>query len=749
MRLFTLLIFLFFVIPSNANTYPLQIEVRDLVSGEPVAGATMHLNGQHFISNEKGYIVIEAAASGKVKITAVGYKELLIDLDASQRLQTLNLMPLAGELHDVVVSSSMRPMQRMASPIPVESYAARFFKRNPTPNIFDAVGMINGVQSQITCNVCNTGEIRINGLDGPYTMVLIDGMPIVSSLSTVYGLSGIPNSMVKRIEVVKGPASTLYGSEAVAGIINIITVDPLTSHALSADISGTTMGEWNADISTKFKMKKANALLGINHFNYANPIDVNGDNFTDITLQKRFSVFNKWSFDRPNNLPASFAMRLLTENRWGGEMQWTSNFKGSDSLYGESIDTRRAEIMAQYGLSKELLAEASYNYHYQDSYYGTDHYMGKQHTAFGQIRWLKQSGKNHWLAGLPVRIIQYDDNTPATEKENGVNAPSLQTMVGAFVQNEHQFTSKISMLSGLRYEHTNIQGGVFAPRLALKWQPAATQTFRISGGNGFRIVNLFTEDHAALSGFREVVIKEELKPERSWNINTNYTAQVHSSKALFNFDVSGFYTWFNNRIIPDYDTDPQKIIYANLDGQAISRGFSANVDWIHNKGLRAGLGATYMDVFVAEENTEGIMEKTALVYAPKWSGSYFLSYPIKKWNTNIDLTGTFTGPMRLPVFPNDFRPEFSPWYTVLNLQVTKKFNHVEFYVSAKNLLNFLPQNPILHPDDPFDRPGGKYWLADGNPNPLTNPNGFSFDPTYNYAPMQGLRILAGIRLSFH
>jgi outer membrane receptor for ferrienterochelin and colicins len=156
-----------------------------------------------------------------------------------------------------------------------------------------------------------------------------------------------------------------------------------------------------------------------------------------------------------------------------------------------------------------------------------------------------------------------------------------------------------------------------------------------------------------------------------------------------------------------------------------------------------------MDVFVQETNEDGKPENNPQVYAPKWSGTYSFSYPIKKWATYFDLTGTFTGPMRLPVFPNDFRPEYSPWYSLLNLQVTKKFNHIELYVSGKNLLNFIPDNPILHPDDPFDRPGGRYWLANGDPNPVTNPNGFTFDPSYNYAPMQGFRLLFGCRISIH
>ena len=105
--------------------------------------------------------------------------------------------------------------------IPIEVYTPQFFKRNPTPNIFFAMENVNGVRPQVNCNVCNTGDIHINGMEGPYTMILIDGMPIVSALSSVYGLMGIPNGMVQRMEVVKGPASTLYGSEAVGGLITV------------------------------------------------------------------------------------------------------------------------------------------------------------------------------------------------------------------------------------------------------------------------------------------------------------------------------------------------------------------------------------------------------------------------------------------------------------------------------------------------------------------------------------------------
>jgi outer membrane receptor for ferrienterochelin and colicins len=135
-------------------------------------------------------------------------------------------------LDEIVISGTLKPVSRLATPVPVEVYSSAFLKKNPTSNIFEALQNVNGVRPQLNCNICNTGDIHINGLEGPYTMVTIDGMPIVSALSTVYGLSGIPNSLIDRIEIIKGPASSLYGSEAIGGLINIITKKLKMHHCL-------------------------------------------------------------------------------------------------------------------------------------------------------------------------------------------------------------------------------------------------------------------------------------------------------------------------------------------------------------------------------------------------------------------------------------------------------------------------------------------------------------------------------------
>ena len=730
---------------ARAQVISVKGEVIDLRSEERVKHATVRnlRTTQSVLSDHRGEFLVAASHGDTIVISAVGYFGDTLMVNLSTKMVSVLLQPATKSLEEVVISGTLKEISKSNSPIAVESYSAKFFKKNASATVFEALSIVNGVQPQLNCNVCNTGDIHINGMEGPYTMVLIDGMPVVSNLATVYGFSGIPANLIKRIEIVKGPSSTLYGSEAVAGLINIITKDPGSAALFHADVYATTYDEVNADISAKFKLGKAHSLLGINMFNFGKRYDVNKDNFTDVTIQKRVSLFNKWSFERKNKLPFQFALRLLTEDRWGGEMQWDKTWRGSDSVYGESIYTKRMELIGNYGIKagkEQLLLEYSYNFHQQDSYYGSIPYMAKQHSAFAQLRWNKDIGKHSISAGLPYRFIWYDDNTVATTKPDGVTTqPSVQKLQGLFVQDELKFNDQWTMLAGVRYELTNVQGGIVSPRLAFKWNNGKHQVFRFSAGNGFRIVNLFTEDHAALSGAREVVIAESLNPERSWNANVNYTGTFAPSFGFLTLDATLFYTYFTNKIIPDYDTDPQKIIYKNIDGYAVSKGFTFNADLAFKNRLKILTGITLMDVFTKQKDASGISYKQQQAFAPKFSGNYSVSYSFPKWRLALDLTGKVFGPQRLPVVPNDFRPEYSPWFTLANLQLTQRIGKkVEIYGGVKNLLNFMPNDPILRPEDPFDKRVN---------DPINNPNGYTFDPSYNYAPLSGRRLFLGVRVN--
>jgi outer membrane receptor for ferrienterochelin and colicins len=259
-------------------------------------------------------------------------------------------------------------------------------------------------------------------------------------------------------------------------------------------------------------------------------------------------------------------------------------------------------------------------------------------------------------------------------------------------------------------------------------------------------VNIFTEDHAALSGSRKIVITEELKPERSWNGNVNYSNMVVFNKGFINFDGGVFYTVFSNKIVADYFVNPNAIYYENLRGYGISRGVSANVEFSHTSGLKARIGATFMEVYQMEENSQGGLKKIPQVHAPKMQGVFSVSYIIKPLKLLIDYSGQVFSPMYLPVLPNDYRPLQSPWFTLQNLQVSRKFakGRIELYAGCKNLFNFMPKDRLMRPFEPFD----KQVQFDSSGNAVAsanNPQGYTFDTTYGYASMQGRRYYAGIR----
>lgn len=751
---FIKILFFFFGLSTTALAQNGEIKGVALENGEPVAFANIYLQNTIIgtSSDEKGNYVLENIPAGSytLKATVLGYRPFSekVTIEKSRtKVFNIELVASSEQLEETVVTGTLKAVRRSESPVPVEVYSPTFLKKNPTASIFEALQNVNGVRPQINCNVCNTGDIHINGLEGPYTLVLIDGMPIVSGLGTVYGLSGIPNSLIEQIEIVKGPASSLYGSEAVGGLINIITKNSLEAPDFAADAFLTGWGEYNLDVGAKIDVsQKTDLLLGINYFNFDQLVDNNGDNFTDLTLQDRISIFQKWNFKRDNNRIFSLAGRFFYEDRWGGELQWTPEFRGGDEIYGESIYTRRWEILGKYQLpvKEKLLLSFSYNDHAQNSVYGDVPYIADQRIGFTQLTWDKKIGKHDLLLGSALRYNYYDDNTPATAIEDEVTIPSL------FVQDEISLAKKHSLLMGIRYDYDKRHGNILTPRTAYRWKVTDNDILRLNAGTGFRVVNLFTEEHAALTGARDVIVAEALEPEQSFNFNLNYLKKIYGDNGTFaSIDASVFYTNFSNAILPDYDTNPNQIIYDNLDGKSVSQGVSANIDVVFPSGFKFLVGATFQDV---RQTENGISSRQILTEG--YTGTWNFGYNFRRLKLSLDYTGNLYGPMRLPTLgENDPRSDFSPVWSIQNIQFTYKgIKDFEFYGGVKNLLDWTPNrgNPfiIARADDPFDR----NVVFDNNGNAVAtadNPNALTFDPSYVYGPNQGIRGFFGLRYSLN
>ncbi len=731
-----------------------------IVSGkEPVIGATVQVIGTNIgaVADADGNFILKDLAFGsyKLEVRAIGFTPLTKSVQLSEN-QNLNLHFELSEsnlgLDEIVITGTMQPTFVTNSPIKVEVITSDYlntFTPAAASSIVEGIKLVNGIQEVTACGVCFTNSISINGLPGPYTAILMDGTPIYGNLASVYGLNGIPSMIIDRFEVIKGPSSTLYGSEAVAGVINIITKNPEEQPAFSVDIMGTSHAESFGNIAGAIKAKKANGFLGINYA-YINDFDDNNeDGFGDNINLDRYSIFTKWDIIRPSQKRFSIAAKYFYEDRRNGVEEFLTNrnyrdLRGSDQVYGESIYTNRAEVFGTYAFntSENLRVDYSFTTHFQDSYYGADYYKAEQHIGFTNLVWDKKIDDHNLLLGLTNRVQQYDDNTVATQDsvvQGTKNKPDNQYIPGIFIQDEWAMTEKFTLLVGARVDHYNRHGAIFSPRLNLKYKLGQWTSIRTNMGTGFRIVNLFTEDHAFVSGQRSVEIEGDLKPERSYNaaINLNHVYTLGNGQGML--DIDAYYTYFTNKIIPDYG-QPGKIIYSNTDGNAITKGIGINVNHDFQWPLTISVGMNWQEVTQREPNEEGIMETSNIEFAQEYSGVLTANYRFKKANLTLAYTARLTGPMTLPeVFDLDEngnpldapRPTRSESFSFHNIQITKVLKKGwSIYGGIQNIFNYTqPISPLVGFNDPNSSTG----FSD------------SFDTSYAFAPIHGREVYLGFQ----
>ncbi len=697
-------------------------------------GAAAALDGAYRLTGvPPGRYVLMAAAVG------FRARSHVVDVAAGDTVRVdFALEPAVVEMDGLTVTGTLVETFVRESPVRVNVIAPQYLEKIPTANVMEVLENVNGLYQQIDCAVCGTNNIRINGMDGPYTAVLIDGMPIMSRLATVYGLNGISPSLIQQVEVIKGPMSTLYGSEAMGGVINIITKRPETAPRLAVNSFGTSDGEYAVDVGVVPSRGRLATLLSGTFFYNDRFLDENGDAFADLTLNRRVSLFGKAALsDRSGFRRTELSARYYTEDRVGGTRafveQFADSLRGSGRLYGETIRTDRVELTGGFHLVPEagLRLDVAYNDHRQDSYYGADGYRAEQRTRFAQLVWPLAPHRNHaLLLGSAVRYEYYDDNTGATGEFDAAgrqtaNRVDRRLVPGLFAQHEWYLPAGARLLTGLRLDHQRDHGLIPSPRLSLKLAPAPTTTLRVNAGTGFRIVNLFTEDHAAYSGARATLVMEALAPERSVNGTLSIQQIVPFGGSPLTIDLEGFYTYFTNKIEPDY-SEPGIIRYANLDGSAATRGVSLTVgQQFFALPLSYTLGATAMEVFRDQDG-----RRTPLEFAPAYQGVANVTYRLERAGLALDYTANLTGPMPLPAFAPPFeRPTRSPAFSIHNVQLTRDFEVsggvLQAYVAVENLFDYTQPAPLIDPENPF---------------------GEHFDTSYVYGPIHGRCTGAGLRL---
>ncbi len=579
--------------------------------------------------------------------------------------------------------------------------------------------------------VSGAKQILLLGLSGKYSQLMTENYPNLRGLATTYGLGYIPGTWMESIQISKGTSSVVNGYESITGQINVEFKKPDNGEKFFINLFASDMGkvEGNANSSIVVNERWSTAIFA--HVeNESTRHDNNNDSFMDQPLIKQVNLFNRWKYNSHNKLVGQIGVKILDEERIGGQMQYDpSKEVDFDNGYGIKINTRRYELYTKTGFvfhdphQSSLGFINSFTWHDQNSIFGFNKYSGKETNFISNLIFqsIMVSKKHNYSTGVSFMYDEYDESL------NDSAFGRKEIVPGVFYEYTYSNENNLTLIAGLRADFHNIYGTFYTPRMHIKYDLNESTILRASAGKGYRTANIIAENSSILASSRTLIIQNEPKQEEAWNygINLSKFFNVFDRELAINLDF--YRTDFVNQIVIDRDQDLYSVLVYNLDGKSYSNSFQ--VEAIYELIPRLDVLAAFRvnDVKITTNNT---LQTKPLMN--KYKGLLNLSYSTanedKKWQ--FDFTAQFNGDARIPNtegYPSDYqRGTSSPTYTIINAQVSKFFKKLELYIGGENLTGFTQNNPIIASDDPF----GKY-----------------FDSSMIWGPIVGRKFYAGLRFS--
>jgi outer membrane receptor for ferrienterochelin and colicins len=731
----------------------------------PLPSATVGLQGTSFgaLADRDGNFSILDIPAGTytINVSFIGFQSIsqTITVATGQTLEkNFSLREDALNLEGVVVSGTRYEQDRKNNPVVVNVLDDKLLNATQSIAVSEALNFQPGVRVETNCQNCGFTQVRLNGLEGAYSQILINSRPVFSALNSVYGLDQIPTNIVEQVEVVRSGGSALYGSNAIGGTINIITREPAENgweiRSNTALLAGDALDQTfniNGSIVNE-SLTSGVTFYGMNRSRDA--WDANGDGFTELVALEN-TVFGARTFFKPSTRSKiSLDFSVLEEYRRGGDRldlaphftdiseeldhntffggltyeQWSKNDQNKFTIYASAQSTER------------------------DSYYGG---LGGGRTAADSLLAINAYGLTtdraivagaqftHYFAGDDVVTFGVENQTYDTQDEiQGYNRLIDQQVnsTGFFAQYEWKPTQRLTALLGARYDLVKVDGdyrignisntvnndvGVFSPRATLLYRINEDLRFRGGYARGFRAPQAFNEDlHISSVGGEPlfVILSENLKTETSdaFTGSLNYTKNI--GLAQLNFLVEGFYTQLQNpftqvstgAVLPNGSIVEE---VRNGEGATVS-GFNFEAGYSPSSKFAFQLGGTaqqsrYDETQVLFEPEDGggesIIAVDEFVRNPNLYGYFTSNYQVSN-AFNLDLTGTYTGSMIVPRVISDsgFLDLFeSDAFLDLNVKGTYHFDvsedfHLELSGGVKNLFNSFQPEFDLGPERDSD-----------------------------------------------
>ncbi len=538
-------------------------------------------------------------------------------------------------------------------------------------SISKLLGETSGIFVQRTSAVSGNVSFRIQGLPGKYTQLLQDGFPMYSGFSSGLSLLQIPPLNLQQVEIVKGSASTLYGGDAVAGIVNLITRKPAIKPQFTVMINQTTLQ--GNDISSYFSDR--NGKFGVTivaSLNSHRAKDVSKNGFSDVPQYHRAVINPIIYYDINKNNHLEVGLSTTFENRLGGDMMVLNDKPDSLRSFYEQNKTRRINGRVLYELSMPsgnlLTFKTSIGSFERKFKTNVNTFNGVQNNYFSELSYLIKSKKHSWVSGLNY----YGD--VFNELDTSLLSYNHQT-IGLFTQDEWKVAGKLFFEPGLRYDYNFEYGGFFLPRLALMYHFTNRIFVRLSGGLGYKLPTPFTDD-AERTRYQHVLPLTNLSPEQSAGVNLDFNFKTPLFDDLFlSFSQSFFITEIRNPVIANPDLLQQQIVsYENARGNISSRGLNTNMRLSLDE-LVLYVDYTFLNALKRYDDNK------PLELTPKNRLTTTLAYEDEEEGIKAGLEAFYFGHQ----FTDDGSK--TPDYWMLGASVQKRFGHITLVLNVENILN--------------------------------------------------------------
>ena len=699
------------------------------VSSDPTNG---------FISDSKGYFHIDNIPFGTHTITTsfVGYKQVSKTIVLNENNQELelnfNLEENINSLDEIVITGTKTNKRQTNSPVIVGIINSVTLENVQACNLSEGLKFQPGLRVETDCQTCNYTQLRMNGLSGGYSQILINGRPIFSPLTGLYGLEQLPTNMIDRIEVVKGGGSSLYGSSAIGGSVNVITKIPKKNsfelNSFYQNINGKSDDiVLSGNASLVSKNKNSGVAFFFNH-RAREWYDENGDHYSELPKLENTSFGTNLFFLPNDNEKLEISISNLNEYRYGGEMVSKAAYLSQQS------EERTTNVW---------MGSADYQINFNNDNSSLITYAAWQNTKRKHYTGIYPEEESEIQAHLEtppygasnVRTLQggFQLNHKIDDRISGTNTFTLGTEYvhdevfdkigtynylidqttrnfGVFLQRDWNLSPSFSLLSGVRMDqHNLIDHLVFNPRLSLLYKYKTNTQFRLSYGTGFRAPQAFDTDlHIAFAGggISRVLLSPDLAPERS----KSYSASINYDKPMEHyiagFTIEGFYTRLNDAFfLQPIGQDAFGALFEKQNGQgATVKGVTLEVRANFDKKIQLETGFTLQSSSFDHkvEYIDGIEGIKKFTRTPNDYGYATVSFrPNKKFNANFNYV--YTGKMIIPHFggaPNQLTDEmytsdpFSELSTKIGytIEFEKIQSNVEFYSGIKNIFNAYQSN---------------------------------------------------------